>query len=196
MSQINLRAYDNSWFHPGRSTAWRLLWFYVGLPLLRCSWITSSATRVWILRVFGARIGERVVMRHRLRVKYPWHLTVGDDCWFGEDCWIDNLTTVTLGSNVCLSQGVYLCTGNHNWSDPNFGLMIAPITLRDGSWAGAKCILTPGAELGIGAVAAAGSVISAVVPEYEIHAGNPATFVKRRVIGSSAGATSACELTI
>src|SRR3984957_2631165 len=136
---------------------WRLAWLLVGSPLHRVAWMTSS-WRVLLLRLFGARIGGRVVIKPGVTIKYPWHLEVGDDCWIGENSWIDNLTTVQLGSNVCVSQGAYFCTGNHNWSDPNFGLMIAPIHLRNGAWAGAKCILTPGVVLGEGAVAGAGSV--------------------------------------
>lgn len=182
MSPVRLRDYDNSWYHPGRSALWRAAWLFLGLPLLRASWITSSSLRVDLLRLFGARIGMRVVIKPGVTVKYPWHLVVADDCWIGEDCWIDNLTTVQLGSNVCISQGAYLCTGNHDWSDPAFGLKIAPIRLMDGAWAGAKCILAPGTTLGEGAVAAAGSVVAGQVPDYQVFAGNPAVFVKHRIV--------------
>jgi putative colanic acid biosynthesis acetyltransferase WcaF len=159
-----------------------MAWLLFGQTTLSFSWIVSSFVRIGLLRLFGARIGERVVMRHPLKVKYPWHLVVGNDCWFGEDCWIDNLTTVTIGNNVCISQAAYICTGNHNWTDPNFGLMVAPVTIEDGAWAGAHCMLAPGVTLGRGAVAGAGSVISKSIPEFEIHAGNPAKFIKRRVL--------------
>ncbi len=182
MSQIRLGTYDNSWYNPGRSSLWRAAWFVLGSPLFRSHLLPSSALRVSLLRLFGARIGERVVVRHDVNVKYPWHLVIGDDCWIGERVWIDSLTTVRIGSNCCLSQGAYLCTGNHNWSDPGFGLMIAPIQINDGAWAGAFSILTPGAVLGDGAVAAAGSVVSGTVPDFEIYAGNPAVFLKKRVI--------------
>ena len=182
MSQIDLSTYDNSWFSPGRSTAWRAAWMFLGLPLLRCPWIVSSGLRVALLRTFGARIGSRVVMQQPFRVKYPWHLIVGDDCWFGEDCWIDNLITIRIGNNVCISQAAYLCTGNHNWTDPHFGLMVAPITFADGAWAGARCFIAPGVVLGTGAIAAAGSVVTASIPDFEIHAGNPAFFVRKRTI--------------
>ena len=182
MSPVHLRSYDNSWYHPGRSALWRAAWFFLGLPLFRSHLLPLSALRVGLLRLFGARIGEGVVIRHHVNVKYPWHLVVGNDCWIGERVWIDCLTTVRLGNDVCLSQGAYLCTGNHNWADPGFGLMIAPIQLNDGSWAGAMSLLTPGAVLGSGAIAAAGSVISGTVPDFEIYAGNPAVFLKKRVM--------------
>ena len=66
-----------------------------------------------MLRLFGARIGDGVLIKPGLHVKYPWRLTVGDDCWLGERAWIDNMEDVVLASDVVLSQGAYLCTGNH-----------------------------------------------------------------------------------
>ena len=186
-NRVQLGRYDNSWYDPGGTFLKRALWFFFGQPILRAAWMPSSGLRVSLLRAFGSRIGAGVVIKPSVDVKYPWHLVIGNDCWIGEHCWIDNLTTVRLGNDVCVSQGAYFCTGNHNWSDPAFGLMIAPIQLGDGSWAGAKCILTPGAVLGPGAIAAAGSVVSGTVPEFEIYAGNPARFVRRREIKPAAG---------
>ncbi len=180
MKTVKLRQYDNSWYHPGGSLLKRSAWFFLGQPIMRSAWIPSSSLRVALLRAFGATIGGRVVIKPSVEVKYPWHLTIGDDCWIGEHVWIDNLTTVRIASNVCVSQGAYFCTGNHDWSDEKFGLMIAPIQLAEGSWAGAKCVLTPGVTLGRGAIAAAGSVVVGAIPEFQVYAGNPATFVKAR----------------
>ncbi len=182
MKLVELRRYDNSWYNPGGSVVKRALWMLLGQPLFGSAWLPGSALRVRLLRTFGARIGERVVIKPAVRVKYPWHLEIGDDCWIGEDCWIDNLTTVRIGCNVCVSQGAYFCTGNHDWSDPRFGLRIQPIELGEGSWAGAKSFLTPGTVLGSYAVAAAGSVVRGTIPAFEVHAGNPAQFVKLRAI--------------
>lgn len=190
MSTPILRHYDNSWYDPGRSLLWRSAWLFFGLPLFRCSLLPFSLLRVGLLRLFGARIGKGVVIHSEVVVKYPWHLVIGDYCWVGERSWIDNLTTVRLGSNVCISQGAYLCTGNHDWSDPQFGLKISPIQLFDGSWAGAKSILLPGTVLSEGAVAAAGSVITGTVPSFEIFGGNPAVFLRKRRIGVTQAQTA------
>jgi putative colanic acid biosynthesis acetyltransferase WcaF len=184
MSQVRLRLFDNSWYRPGRSRSWQAAWFFLGLPILRCSLIPSSGLRVRLLRWFGAEIGEGVVIKPGVRVKYPWHLKIGNDCWLGEDCWIDNLATVELGHDVCVSQGAYLCTGNHDWNDPAFGLMLGPITLRNGSWLGARTIVAPGVTLGEHAVAAAGSVVSKSIPAWTVWAGNPAAFVRHRSISN------------
>jgi putative colanic acid biosynthesis acetyltransferase WcaF len=193
MSEMQLRLYDNSWYHPGRSRWWRAAWFFLGLPILRCSMIPSSGLRVRLLRWFGAEIGEGVVIKPRVHVKYPWHLRIGNDCWLGEDCWIDNLTAVELGHDVCISQGAYLCTGNHDWNDPAFGLMLGPIMLGNGSWVGARTMLTPGVTLGDHAVVGGGSVVSKNIPAWTVWAGNPAVFVRHRSMRTSDAAVSIGE---
>ena len=186
MTRVDLRSYDNCWYSAGRPMAWRALWMFIGLPLLRCPWLASSKLRAVLLRLFGARIGARVVIRQYVTVKYPWHLEVGDDCWIGEQVWIDNLTLVRIGNSACLSQGAYLCTGNHDWTDPAFGLRVAAIEVGTGAWAGARSLLMPGVELGEGAVVSAGSVVSGRVPAYQVFGGNPASFIKERRLRDAA----------
>lgn len=181
---VDLSTFDNSWYSPGRPVWVQCLWFFLGLPLLRSSCIPSSGLRRCLLRLFGARGGNGVVIKPGLRVKYPWRLRIGNSSWLGEGCWIDNLGDVSIGSDVCVSQGAYLCTGNHDRSDPAFGLIVRPIVLRDGSWVGAKSIICPGVELGEGAVATAGSVVTRNIPTWEIHSGNPAQFIKRRALSA------------
>jgi putative colanic acid biosynthesis acetyltransferase WcaF len=183
--RIYLGRFDNSWFHPGRNLFWRAAWLFLGQPIFGCSLLPFSRLRVQLLRVFGAQIGSGVVIHSGVQVKYPWHLVIGNDCWIGERAWIDNLTTVRLGNDVCISQGVYLCTGNHDWTDPAFGLLIRPVSIEDGAWAGAKCILLPGTWLEEGSIVAAGSVASGAIPSFEIHGGNPACFVRARNVGTT-----------
>ena len=178
---VDLSTFDNSWYSPGRGTWVQGLWFFLGLPLLRCSCIPSSGLRRCLLRLFGARVGKGVVIKPGVRVKYPWLLEVGDHTWIGEDAWIDNLAPVQLGSNVCISQGVYLCTGNHDWTDPAFGLIVRPIVIHDGAWLGARAVVSPGVEGGESAIASAGSVVTRNLEASTIYAGNPAVALRTRV---------------
>lgn len=186
---VDLSQYDNSWYSPGRRPWVQGLWFFLGLPLLRSSYNPSSAVRRKLLRLFGARIGNGVTIKPGVRVKYPWLLSVGNHTWIGEDAWIDNLAPVQLGSNVCISQGVYLCTGNHDWSDPHFGLLVKPIVIRDGAWIGAKSIVAPGVDVGQGAIASAGSVVKRNLEADTIYGGNPAVALRARVARPKADLT-------
>ena len=87
---------------------------------------------------------------------------------------------IKIGSHVCLSQGVYLCTGNHDWSDPAFGLIAEALTIEDGAWIGARASVFPGAKVATHTVVAAGSVISKPTEPFTVYAGNPAVPVRRR----------------
>src|SRR5690242_9560833 len=87
-----------------------------------------SGWKVFLLRLFGASVGKGVVIKPRVTIKYPWFLTIGNHSWIGENVWIDNLGKVAIGSNVCLSQGSMLLTGNHDYTKSTFDLMVKEIT--------------------------------------------------------------------
>ena len=137
---------------------------------------------VFLLRKFGAKIGKGVFIKPSVNIKYPWNLTIGDDTWIGEGVWIDNLGKVSIGSNVCISQDSMLMCGNHNYKKSAFNLMVGEITIEDGVWVGAKCLVCPGVTLHSHAVLAVGSVASTDLETYSIYRGNPAVKIKDRII--------------
>ena len=181
MTVQNLATYrtPKSW-HPGAALLVRCFWFCFGAPLLAARWLPGSPWRVALLRAFGAQLGSGCRLKPGLRVKFPWRLVVGHHCWLAEDAWIDNLALVTLGDRVCLSQGAYLCTGNHNFRSPGFELLLGPITIGDDAWIAARAVLAPNTQIGSGAVVALGAVVSGSVPAGAIVRGNPAVVVGQR----------------
>jgi len=179
---IDLSQPDNSDLQRGRSFLVEALWHYVGSPLVRTELLPFSKLKCFILRLFGAQVGEGVYLKPGIRVKFPWYLSIGDHCWLGERLWIDNLADVTIESHACVSQDVYLCTGNHDWSHPNLRLFRKPIRIGRGSWVSARSMISPGVSIGECGVVVGGSVVSKDVPAYEIHGGNPASFVRLRRI--------------
>lgn len=150
------------------------LWWLLG-SLLENRILPGSGWRRGLLRLFGARIGRGVVIKPGVKVKWPWKLAIGDWSWIGERVWIDNLEMVTIGHHSCISQGVYICTGNHDWSDDAFALRVAPVRIGDQCWIGAQARLAPGCEVGEGCVVALGSVGSGRLEPWSVYAGAPAT---------------------
>lgn len=181
-SVVQLCHYQVSGYVPGAPLWKQILWFFLGDALVRSRWIPISALKVWILRSFGASIGQGVRIKPGVQVKFPWRLTIGDHCWIGENAWFDNLAPIVLGDHICVSQSVYFCTGNHDWTEPTFDLRIAPITVGSGSWLAARSTIAPGVEIGEGAVLSLGSVAVRSLAHWTIYAGNPAVAVKPRVI--------------
>lgn len=160
----------------------RVLWYLIGLALFESGWFPFSRPKRALLRLFGARIGKGVVLKPHLRIKYPWRLVVGDHCWIGEDAWIDNLAEVRIGSNVCISQQVYLCTGSHDHCSRAFDLITKPIEIGDGAWLAARSLVLGGVVIGAGAVVAAGSVVTSDVEPAVVVAGQPTRRIADRRI--------------
>jgi putative colanic acid biosynthesis acetyltransferase WcaF len=143
-----------------RSRAWRAAWHLCSAVVFQSALALPSAWKAALLRRFGARVGPGLVVRPRVTIKYPWFLALGDHVWLGEQVWIDNHCPVTLGSSVCISQGAYLFTGNHDYDDPGFRFFCKPVTIEDGCWVGAKAIVCPGSVLARMSVIGAGVVWS------------------------------------
>ena len=143
----NLGAYRNQFYDPGRGVLVRTVWYYVSLILLESSWFPVSKLKCSVLRLFGAQIGQGVVIHPNVRIKYPWKLRIGDNCWIGREVWIDNLDQVTLESDVCISQSAYLCTGSHDHKSMTFDLKIGPITVEHGAWICCRSTVLGGATV-------------------------------------------------
>lgn len=185
MSKVDLSKYNNSWFSIGAGKMKVIIWYLVNICFLNCSWNPSSGFRIWLLRFFGAQIGRGVVIKPSVNIKYPWNLSIGDYTWIGENVWIDNLSQVTIGSNVCISQGAMLLCGNHNYKRPTFDLIVKPITIEDGAWVGAQSTVCPGVTMHSHSVLAVGSIASKDLMPYSIYRGNPAVKVAERVMFES-----------
>lgn len=133
-----------------------------------------------LLKLFGAQVGEGLVIKNKVRIKYPWKLQIGKNCWIGESVWIDNLENVLIGDNVCLSQGAMLLTGNHDYTVSDFPYRLGKIILEDGVWIGAKSVVCPGVLCKSHSILTVNSVATKELKEWTIYAGNPAVFVRER----------------
>ncbi|MFF2650217.1 WcaF family extracellular polysaccharide biosynthesis acetyltransferase [Streptomyces sp. NPDC058045] len=164
----DLPAFTLAGYDKGRGRLVQALWFAV-MNLLFMAWFCPARLRVALLRAFGARIGEGVLIRHRVRVLWPWKLTVGDHTWIGEGAWILNLEPVTLGSNVCVSQEALLCTGSHDHRAADFRYRNAPVRVEDGAWIAARATVLAGVTVGRHSVVSAGTVLARDLPELTLH---------------------------
>ena len=135
-----------------------------------------------MLRIFGAEIGEGVVIKPSVNIKYPWKLEVGSHSWIGENVWLDNLAKIKIGHHVCISQGAFLLTGNHNYTKGTFDLMVSEIVLEDGVWIGARSIVCPGVTCHSHSVLTVAGVALKNLEPYSVYSGNPAIIIKVRTI--------------
>ena len=182
LKQTDLSTYDNESYNPGKNVLIRLLWYFTNVLFFINPLNPISSLKVFLLRLFGAKVGKGVIIKPSVNIKFPWKLTIGDYSWIGEKSWIDNLDDVVIGKHCCISQGAMLLCGNHNFKSPGFDLMVKPIVLEDGAWVGAFSIVAPGVTLKSHSVLAVNSVGTRDLDEYSIYQGNPAVKVKDRKI--------------
>lgn len=142
-----LSGFTGAGYDKGRNVLWQVGWMLAS-GALTTRWWCPLRLRLAVLRAFGASIGSGVLIRHNVRIHWPWKLTVGDNSWIGEEAWILNLEPVSIGSNVCVSQGVLLCTGSHDRRSPTFEFDNASISIGNGAWIAARTTILRGVRIG------------------------------------------------
>ncbi len=161
---------------------WSLVW-----PLYRCSPRICFGWRRWLLRCFGATVGRGVHVYPSTRVVIPWNLRIDEHAALGEDVLVYNLGPVHVGARATVSHRAHLCAGTHDYRDPTLPLLRLPIHVGAQAWVCADAFVGPGVRLGEGAVVGAAAVVMREVDAWTVVAGNPAQFVKARVLRDGKG---------
>lgn len=148
----------------GRTLPWRVAWFAVQ-NLLFDRWWLPSRFRPVLLRLFGATVGKECLIRHGVRVHWPWNLDVGRNVWIGESAWLHSLVEIVIEDDVCISQRAAIVTGSHDHRDPRFSYDNGPVVLRSGCWIATGAMVLRGVTVGHNAVVGAGAVAYRDVPD-------------------------------
>lgn len=159
-----------------------LLWWFIQSTLFACSPQPFFKWRIFLLRLFGAKIGSNVKIRSSTKITYPWKINIGSNCWIGDDCYLYSLGDITIGNNVALAHRVYLCTGNHDYTIPKFDIIKQPIIVEDEVWLPNDVFVGPGVTIGKGCVIGARSTVLHDMPPGMVCYGYPAKPIKKRII--------------
>lgn len=181
LHKTELSQFNNDWYSHGASVVKRLLWFMINGLFFVNPLNPINGLKIWLLRIFGAKIGRGVVFKPSVNIKHPWFLTIGNNVWIGENVWIDNLAPVSIGDNVSISQGALLLTGSHDYKKVSFDLIVKEIKLEDGVWIGAKAIVCPGITCHTHSILTVGSVATKDLEAYSIYQGVPAQKKRERI---------------
>jgi putative colanic acid biosynthesis acetyltransferase WcaF len=158
----------------------RAAWGAVELLLFRPSPRPLHAWRALLLRAFGARLGSGCRIYPGARVWAPWNLVCEDVVAVADEAVIYNPRTIFLGSHCVISQQAYLCGASHDFRDPAFPLIAAPISIGRYAWICARATVQMGVRVGEGAVLGLGGVAARDLAPWAVHAGLPARRVGER----------------
>ena len=114
-------------------------------------------------------------------------ISIGSHVWIGHRCNLDGSGGLTIGSGTIIARDAEILTRNHYFQGAD--LREIPydkrhinksVTIGENVWMGVRVIVTPGVNIGEGAVIGAGSVITKDVPPLAIVGGNPFRIIKYR----------------
>ena len=155
------------------------LWAVCELLFVSNAWQASSRLRVAVLRAFGAEIEEGVIMRPRVRVRFPWKLHIGANSWIGEGVWFHNQDHIYIGHDCVLSQETMLTTGSHAHRR-DMALLTRPIVIEPGVWVTSRCMVLGGSRIGRSALVSPMTLVNGTVLPNTVVAGSGCDFVRLR----------------
>lgn len=138
-----------------------------------------------MLRLFGAQVDWHSHVYSSVRIWAPWNLKMERGACLGPDVICYNQDMIILKENATISQYAYLCTAGHETGRPNSadeGLITAGITLERDAWIGTRAFIGMGVVVGEQAIVGANAGVYKDVEAKAIVGGNPAHFIKKRVI--------------
>ena len=169
----------------GRSALAVQLWWLVQASLFKGSPQFAYGFRRWLLRLFGAQVGQGVVIRPSATITYPWKVSIGDHAWVGDNVVLYSLGEIEIGAHAVVSQSSYLCAADHDYTDPTFPIRSRKITIGLEAWVAADVFVAPGVTIGQAAVIGARSSVFADMPAGMVCFGYPCKPVKQRVMPAS-----------
>lgn len=161
----------------------RLLWGLAYLFLVRP--LPKSYVNPWIrmiYRLFGAQLTNTSAIHPSAKVFMPWNLKMGENSTIGSYVDVYNPALITIGNDVVVSERTYLCTASHNIQSPVHEQIEKPIHLCDRCWVAAHAYIGMGVTIGEGSVVGATASVYKDVEPWTVVGGNPAKFLKKRVI--------------
>lgn len=159
---------------------WEVVWniFVRWLPKICYRW------HIILLKLFGCKIHGHVFISPSARIYAPWLLEIDDMSCIATRSEIYNLGPVNIGKRVTIAQYAYICNGTHDLSDPILSLLVGDVIIEDNVFVGAKAIIMPGIRIKQGCVVGAGAVLTKDTDTLGIYAGNPARYIKKRIINN------------
>ncbi len=165
-----------SWSNRLKRFIWNMVYsiFFTWSPVFLHPW------RIFLLRLFGAKIGHRVHVYPKAKIWAPWNLQLGDECGVANGVNLYSQDKIIVGRRVVISQGSHVVAGSHDYTQPGYPLITAPIHIGNYSWIAADVFIHPGITIGEGCVVGARAVVTRDMPAWMVCAGHPCQPIKER----------------
>lgn len=158
----------------------RVVWGLAWLVLARWTPPPLWGWRRLVLRAFGAKVAKGARVYGTTRIWLPANLTLGERALVGPGVYLYNQGHITVGAYSVISQGAHICASTHDIRDPDFQLLLRPISIGERCWVAAEAFVGPGVTMGDRSVLAARGALFGKAEADGVYSGNPAVFLKTR----------------
>lgn len=158
----------------------RVVWGLAWLVLARFTPPPLHAWRRWVLLMFGARVARGARVHASVSVWLPANLELGANCLIGPGARLYNQGRIVIGERTVVSQRAHICASTHDIHDPDFQLVLRPVTIGQQCWIAAEAFVGPGVTVGDRAVVGARAALFSNAEADCVYTGNPAQLVKQR----------------
>ena len=157
------------------------LWRCVDALFFKTSLKALSVWRVFLLRLFGAKIGKGCYVSPKCTVTMPWNLVMGNFVSMDDYVFIKSSVRVSIGDYVSLSVFVHIVPGGHDVRARSFAYRGVPVAIGNGAFIGADAYIGRGVTIGQMAVVGARSLVLKDIPENSIAYGSPCVARAERI---------------
>lgn len=180
MSDVKQKKNLNSATFSVANKLTRLVWGITYILFFRFSPIPFKRYRLFILKLFGAKVNASSNVYPSAKIWLPSNLTLGDNSTLGPNVTVYNQGHITICDRVIISQGAHLCASTHDYNNALHPLILAPITIENDVWVCADAFVGPNVTLGEGCVIGARAVMTKTAEQWSVYGGNPARKIKNR----------------
>ncbi|MCF8274259.1 MAG: putative colanic acid biosynthesis acetyltransferase [Flavobacteriaceae bacterium] len=161
----------------------RFFWYVIRFMFFRpLNQPFLNGFRIALLRLFGAKLGKGNKIHAKVKIWAPWNLETGDFVAIGYDAHIYNPGKIIIGNKVTISQRAHLCSATHDYTNLKNPLITKSIYINDLVWIATDTFISLGVVIGEGSIVGAGACVFKNVEPWTIVGGNPAKFIKKRVV--------------
>jgi acetyltransferase-like isoleucine patch superfamily enzyme len=169
VNKINLFLYKIRGLQAGKNTR---------IGKLRCNWPNK------LILGNNCEMQDNVDFRFWQPFDNDSYIQIGENVFIGHACEFVCNSKVIIGNNCLIASKCTINDTGHEFNRNSY-INLQPITskeiiLEDDVWIGTSCVILQGVTIGKGAVVAAGSVVNKSIAPYEVWAGVPARFIKKR----------------
>lgn len=160
---------------------WAITW------ALTICWLPKGGFNRWIrmiYRLFGADLSNTSCVHPTAHIYMPWNLKMGPWSTIASGVHVLNAAPFIMGQNCTVSERAFICCASHNIYSDAHEQINAPIVMGDRSWVAAEAFVGMGVSIGEGAVIGARAAVFKDVETRSVVGGNPAKFIKKRVINN------------